>query len=130
MKKIIYLLLCVFPMLLSCNNEKESDELTEYYVRYEYDFTYDYNSGRNIPKWKFSFKTVDGTIIDIISKNNQFNETIGPVRKGFEANISVSWMEGYGSGITNLKIYVAKGNEPFALKEISNSTTASYTIDF
>lgn len=131
MKRIIYLLLCAFPMLLSCNNEKESDELTEYYVRYEYEHaSSDPTKGATYANKIISVKT-DSGILDITTLANSYSETFGPVQKGFEAKISVSYLGSSGWGDTTLKIYVARGNEPFALKPaVINGYTATYTIDF
>lgn len=127
MKKLIYVILCVLPLLISC--DKDSDKKSsEYYVRYEMSATTQYvSTNRTI-----SVSTESGTKEFSINYNS-FSETFGPVDKGFTANMTVNYTTS-GSNTTTLKIYVARGEEPFALKETKTSggstVTTSYTIDF
>lgn len=128
MKRFLSILLCSFPLLLGCDKES-GKEIADYYVRYEYSLT----SSSPMGGVQYSNKTItintDSGVIDVTTYVNAYTETIGPVKKGFNASISVQY-NGSSGGTTNLKIYVARGSEPFALKASTNSTTASYTIDY
>lgn len=78
----------------------------------------------------------------ILSFEDSFSETFGPVSKGFRASISVSCRhKGNGGNSTySIRIYVSKNNEPFVLKASKegkyswngggNSLSANYIIDF
>lgn len=54
-----------------------------------------------------------------------FNTTIGPVKYGFTANLTVT-----GGYWQTAKIEISKNNGPFTQKGYSTSGRASYTIDF
>ena len=71
----------------------------------------------------FSFNTDQGNISFSGYQYHSWNQTYGPVKKGFRASVSV------GSSLVTVEIYVSKNNGPFALKA-SKSGDNSYTIDF
>ena len=71
--------------------------------------------------------------------SGKFNETFGPVPKGFRAYAYARFYhEGRGGSTNyNIRIYVSKNTEPFVLKSQKSGTfpdggsdEASYTIDF
>ena len=129
MKRFLWVLLCVVPLFLGCDKDSEK-EVYEYYVRYEYSLT----SSNQFVGVQRSNKVLsintDSGVINVTTYDTDYTETIGPVKKGFDANITVKY-DGSSSGTTNLKIYVARGSEPFALKATStNTASASYTIDY
>ena len=129
MKRLTNLLLCLFPLFLSC--DKDSEKLSaDYYVRYEFSLTYSNPMGGTKYTNKTISITTDSGIIEVATTSNAYTETIGPVNKGFNASITVNSDGSSGGGTTNLKIYVSRGSEPFVLKASSNRTTASYIIDF
>lgn len=128
MKRFLWVLLCVVPLFLGCDKDSEK-EVYEYYVRYEYSLTSSSPMGGVQYNNKIISINTDSGVINVTTYANSYTETIGPVKKGFDANITVKY-DGGSSGTTNLKIYVARGSEPFALKATStNTVSVSYTID-
>ena len=132
MKRFIYFLLCIFPLLLSCDKDSEGQS-DDYYVKYEYSLTFNNVMGSSAyPNKTISINT-DSGVIEVATTSNTYIETIGPVKKGFKASITVKYgNEGSRGGTTLMKIYVSRGSEPFALKTTNEqySNTASYTIDY
>ena len=128
MKRFLWVLLCVVPLFLGCEKDSEK-EVYEYYVRYEYSLTSSSPMGGVQYNNKIISINTDSGVINVTTYANSYTETIGPVKKGFDASITVKY-DGSSGGTTNLKIYVARGSEPFALKATStNTVSASYTID-
>ena len=114
-----------------CKKEVNKDE---YYVKYEVNSSTIYSAGK--------------LNVLLTGENNQYknitintrvpSETvIGPVKKGFRADMSVTQS---GSTDGTLKLYtqisVSKNGSPFALKQINGSDVSrtsvqvSYTIDY
>ncbi|MBR5936450.1 MAG: hypothetical protein IKZ89_09900 [Bacteroidaceae bacterium] len=129
MKRIIFIMFCVVSPLLSC--DKNSNETAEYYVKYEMSATTRYaREERTI------LVNMENGVKKYDTDLNPFSETFGPFPKGFNANISINYKSGESAGSTTtiLKIYVARGQEPFSLKAetISSSKTVSvsYIIDY
>ena len=126
--KITTAILVILISLSSCNKDKDKVEMgisDEYYVKYvlKGNGTYIYFSD-------FSVYTDQGNVSFSGYQYHSWNQTYGPVKKGFRASVSV------GSSVT-AEIYVSKNNGPFALKASKsggNSSTSnisqSYTIDF
>lgn len=127
MKRLVYVILCVLPLLLSCDKDTSS---ADYYVKYEYNLSSSASYGNKYINKTISVNTESG-IKDFTTSSNSFSETFGPVKKGFNAAITVKY-ESASDGTTNLRIYVCRGEEPFALKATNKaySNTASYTIDY
>ena len=126
MKRFLGVLLCVVPLFLGCDKDSEK-EVYEYYVRYEYSLTGP-TSGTGYSSRTLSINT-DSGVINATTYAYSYSEIIGPVKKGFKASITLK-EEQVSGGPRNLKIYVARGSEPFALKASStNTVSASYTID-
>ena len=127
--KITAAILVILISLSSCNKDKDKVEMgisDEYYVKYviKGNGTYIYFSD-------FSVNTDQGNVSFSGYQYHSWNQTYGPVKKGFRASVSV------GSSLVTVEIYVSKNNGPFALKASKsggNSSTSnisqSYTIDF
>ncbi len=129
MRKIIAVILCAFPLLLGCDKDSNKDS-AEYYVKYEYGLAFNPNFGSKYYNKTISINTENG-VKEFTTTSNSFTETIGPVKKGFNANITVQYTDGgSGGGTPSTKIYVSRGSEPFALKASNNTSSASYTIDY
>ena len=127
--KITAAILVILISLSSCNKDKDKVEMgisDEYYVKYviKGNGTYIYFSD-------FSVNTDQGNVSFSGYQYHSWNQTYGPVRKGFRASVSV------GSSVT-VEIYVSKNNGPFALKasksggnsSLTPNISQSYTIDF
>jgi len=119
--KITAAILVILISLSSCNKDKDKVEMgisDEYYVKYviKGNGTYIYFSD-------FSVNTGQGNVSFSGYQYHSWNQTYGPVKKGFRASVSV------GSSLVTVEIYVSKNNGPFALKA-SKSGDNSYTIDF
>jgi hypothetical protein len=93
----------------SANTSK--NESASYYVKYTASCYYP-----NILE-SVTVSTTKGTESFNLHGKRSWEKTYGPVNKGFNANISVS---GYNCTI---EIYVAKNNEPFALKSSGKSSS-------
>lgn len=114
---------------------KKDEKITdEYYVKYEVNSSTIY---------------LGGTLNVLLTGTNNQNTTfaidtrepwetiIGPVKKGFKANLSVSEIESNHGHLTlQAQISVSKNSSPFALKQIDDSNTPrttvqiSYTINY
>ncbi|MBR6346975.1 MAG: hypothetical protein IKR69_06270 [Bacteroidales bacterium] len=121
-KTLIFALIAVAAVISSCNKKTENED--EYYIRYE-------GSVSTLPIVERSYTVAtEGGKQTFKTRENSFTRTFGPVGKGFDASISIS----YSDDVVNLKtpsvhIEVSKNNGPFALKA-SGSKEASYQIDF
>ncbi|QBA65336.1 hypothetical protein [Muriicola soli] len=56
-----------------------------------------------------------------------WNQTYGPVKKGFKCEVQIG---NYQGGTPTIEIHVSKNEEPFALKVTTEGASASYEIDF
>jgi hypothetical protein len=133
-KRTLFLLilsLSVFTM--ACKKDNSNTTTSEYYVKYEVNSTTIYTGG------KLNLSVTDeknGQRAITINTRSAYEVTIGPVKKGFNANLSVSKE---GSPDNQLKLYtqisVSKDGGPFALKVINgsdsprNSAQVGYTIN-
>ncbi|MFV0377048.1 MAG: hypothetical protein ACK5JD_07050 [Mangrovibacterium sp.] len=114
----------------------ETDETDEYYVKYRVESA-NINPGGEI---NLSLKQKNGTYFShTINQNTAWEMVIGPVAKGFTAELSAT----NKTGTTALKMYteihVSKNDRPFVIQDIdgiwdNNSTIISsesnYTIDY
>lgn len=119
----VLLLLCLILGMSFCTKDHGEEEVVipdipeqqaEYYVRYRaYTTTYVFINGVTVttPKGTESFK----------GRMSGFDQTFGPVPKGFKCSISAD--------AKKVEIYVCRGAEPFSLKA-TGTTSASYVIDF
>lgn len=131
MKKIIVLLSALLTLLAfsSCTNEEPSPSNTQqgtetdanYYVKYTA-LAYGGVGYENARIESVTVETETGS--KTIEPNvKSWEETYGPVSKGFKAKIQAT-----GASKT-VRIYVCRGEEPFVIKG-EGSSSASYTIDF
>jgi hypothetical protein len=124
MKRFFCVILFILPLMMSCDKGSSS---ADYYVRYEYGLSSNPSFGSSYYNKTISVNT-DSGIKDFTTISNSFTETFGPVKKGFKASITVEYES--GGGTTNLRIYVSRGEEPFALKANGQGNSLSYTIDY
>lgn len=131
MKKIIVLLSVLLTLLTfsSCTNDEPSPSNTQqgtetdanYYVKYTA-LAYGGVGYENARIESVTVETETGS--KTIEPNvKSWEETYGPVSKGFKAKIQAT-----GASKT-VRIYVCRGEEPFVIKG-EGSSSASYTIDF
>lgn len=130
---------CLFLLILSISifttacKKENSTPSSEYYVKYEVSSSTIYSGGKLnliITNEKNSQSAIT------IATRAPYEVTIGPVKKGFNASLSVSKE---GSPDNQLKLYtqisVSKDGGPFALKAINgsdsprNSAQVSYTVE-
>ncbi len=109
--------------LSSCSKDvmdpgEESDKKDNYYVKYVISVSYP----KIFSNW--SVTTPQGNYTKNNYQTRRWEESYGPVKKGFKCEVRV------GNGEPNIAIYVAKKQEPFALKTTKTGKSASYTIDF
>lgn len=111
----------------STKNEPDNEtQEAEYYVKYEASVTTVYISNSIV----YTVNTDKGT--KNFKNGNSFSQTFGPFRKGFNASVTADASNLYQAAC-NVKIYVCRGSEPFALKAYQSGgkkVSASYTIDF
>jgi len=106
----------------SCKKEDEKTTNDEYYVKY----VVKCSQGR----WyvsSFSINTDNGTVGFSNYKSTSWNQTYGPVKKGFKTFVTAD------SSFPTVEIYVSKNQGPFALKASKTGTgsaSASYIVDF
>lgn len=123
--KIATAFLAVFIVLSSCEKDKEEKAVINddnYYVRYVI-------KGAD-PRGRFSdwrATTPEGTYTNSGYQTRSWNQTYGPVKKGFKCEVQVG---NYISGAPVIEIHVSKNEEPFALKATKSGGSASYTINF
>lgn len=136
MYKFVKFLCCIFVCLLtSCEKDNDAtySEPTieyDYYVRYEADIT----TGGLASGYRDIYYTVntENGAKKFVSTNRTFNQTFGPVKKGFLTDISVD-ASNVNNSSCNVRIYVSRANEPFALKASNDAKTkvsTSYKIDY
>lgn len=103
------------------NKKEEEEEIVtndNYYVKYVISCSYP----KIFSDWSVS--TPEGTFTKNGYQVRRWEQTYGPVKKGFRCSAQV------GRGEPTIEIYVAKNQEPFALKVTTTGRSASYTIDF
>lgn len=115
--------LAIFISLSSCKKDETNPTPTnddDYYVQYVINGIGVY-SYFNV----FSVNTDQGNVSFSGYQYHSWNQTYGPVKKGFIASVSVE-------GHVTAEIYVSKNNAPFALKasKSDDSSSTSYKIDF
>ena len=107
----------------SCNKEvMDNNETVNYYVKYVIKGNGAY--GR-FSDWTAT--TPQGTYTNNGYQTRSWNQTYGPINKGFKCEVQI---DNYISGAPSIEIHVSKNEEPFALKVIKTGSSASYTVDF
>ena len=106
----------------STEEESKPVEKVDYYIKYIV---------KSVSTMKINSVTVStdkGSSTLEFKNKSSWEQTYGPVAKGFTASISV---KGYTSTV---EIHCCRGQEPFALKAIKNGQTSNpsleYTIDY
>lgn len=127
MKKYLkYLLFITFTTILwGCGGDDEPDNNAgeDYYVKYEAVVTYPYNA-------TVTYSVVTEKGLKNFDSGKSFSQTFGPLKKGFNTMMTVD-VRGLSHAICNVRIYIARGTEPFTLKaNITGSgvVTARYVI--
>lgn len=107
------------PYVPDCHTEEETitEPEANYYIKYLA------QGNRNAGWIKSITVNTESGEKTITKQMSSWNETYGPVPKGFQASIKVS---GY---CEKTYIYVCRGEEPFVIK-VEGKSSASYTIDF
>ena len=109
----------------SCSKEEDDTENTgnndNYYVNYNIQAPGPYGRFSN---WTAS--TPDGRYSNSGFQVSSWNQTYGPVQKGFRCSVQIG---DYQGGTPTIEIYVSKNEEPFALKTTVTGASASYNID-
>ena len=122
MKNLIIIVLFMAGLILTgCNHDDEPR--IDYYVRYT-------AIAKPNTDVRMSFSTEPGKskLIQAAMPDGKFQYSVGPVNKGFKANLVVSYEA--GGAVDFLSIEVAKGSEPFVLKRSgSNYYDLEYIIE-
>ena len=119
----------------SCDNESAKQNATdEYYVKYEMNNSTSPYVGGTVNTTINAENDKEMTFV--INTASAWETVIGPVKKGFKAQLSVkSSSNYYGYLKLNVKISVSKNDSPFALKKNDEKTgdtsiQINYTIDY
>ncbi len=117
------LMITTLASLLLTGCSKDDEPAQDYYVRYT-------AIARPNTQVNMNFTKENGknTLIQAAMPDGKFQYSVGPVKKGFEARLVVSYSE--GGSVDYLSIEVAQGAEPFVLKKhTSNGFDLIYTIE-
>lgn len=126
--KITTVFLTIFFALSSC--EKDETETATPNDNYNDNYYVNYIIKAPGPYGRFSnwtASTPDGTYSNNGYQVRSWNQTYGPVKKGFNCRVQIGDFQG---GTPTIEIHVSKNQEPFALKTTKTGNSASYTIDF
>ncbi len=108
--------------LVGCNPDDEPSAI--YYVRY----TAIARPNTKVRMY-FSNETGENTHIDASMPDGKFQYCMGPVKRGFKAELGASYYN-EGGYVNFLSIEVAKGSDPFVLKEKCTYTSGlNHTIE-
>ncbi len=107
----------------SCNKDAmKNNEAASYYVKYVITGNGTYG---HFSDWTAT--TPQGTYTNNGYQTRSWNQTFGPINKGFKCEVQIG---NYISGAPSIEIHVSKNQEPFALKVTKTGSSASYTVDF
>ena len=70
--------------------------------------------------------TPQGTYSNSGTQVSSWNQTYGPVSKGFKCDVQIG---NYISRAPTIEIHVSKNSEPFALKVTKTGNSATYTVN-
>ena len=126
---LVFAVISIF--LMGCSNSKEDEPSnslveTEYYVKYEATVKSAYSTNN------ISYTVATDNQIQTFKSGKSFTETFGPFKKGFEAYITADARNLYSANC-DVRIYISRGNEPFALKANKSGgklVSTSYKIDY
>lgn len=122
--KIMVLLMSVLALftLSSCKKGSSNNPVVNdnYYVKYTIK---GYSPSGRISNWTVT--APQGNYTYSGPSVLTWNETYGPVTKGFKCEVQIV---NYVGGLPTIEIHVSKNSEPFALKVTNTGTSAIYTI--
>jgi len=135
MKKTILLAVVITSLLVSCSDTDgiEVDIVEdEYYVKYIIKSQTIYSTSKIA-----EIKMENNSIEEFTFNNGNWEMTIGPVKKGFNASCDArhDTSQNLARTYIDVEIHASKNNDPFALKANDNSTdvrmsaSASYTVN-
>jgi len=114
--------------LLSCDKSQDLNNpgdgntpIDNYYIQYSIRAPGPYGRFSN---WNAS--TPSGTYTNSGLQVSSWNQTYGPVQKGFSCRVQIG---NYQGGTPTIEIYVSKNSEPFALKVSTMESSASYVVN-
>lgn len=107
----------------SCEKGSTNETVTNnnYYVKYVIKGNGAYGRFSN-----WTATTPQGTYTNSGIQVSSWNQTYGPVSKGFKCDVQIGK---YISGAPTIEIHIAKNSEPFALKVTKTGNSATYTIN-
>jgi len=121
----ITLMLISVSTILSFSSCKKGEKINvsddNYYVNYLIEGNGTYGRFSN-----WTATTPQGTYANSGYQTTSWNQTYGPVKKGFKCEVQIG---NYISGAPTIEIHVSKNNEPFALKVTNTGNSATYTIN-
>lgn len=127
--KITTMLIAIFIVLSSCSkdepniNDSDKPSVTDnYYIKYVIKGNGTYGHFSN-----WTVKTDQGNYTNSGTQVSYWDQTYGPVNKGFISNVQI---DNYIDKAPTIEIHVSKNQEPFALKVNKTGNSASYAIDF
>ena len=122
---ITFMLISVSAILSfsSCKKGGTNETVTNdnFYVKYVIKGNGTYGRFSN-----WTATTPQGTYTNSGTQVSSWNQTYGPVSKGFKCEVQIG---NYISGAPTIEIHVSKNNEPFALKVTNSGNSATYTIN-
>jgi len=126
LRKVVAIAICLagITVFSGCKEENPNGNDTisdNYYVKYVIKGTCTYCYFRD-----WTATTPGGTYTNSGYQTKSWNQTYGPVKKGFKCEIQVG--NYIGGTPPTIEIYVSKNQEPFALKTTNTGQSASYTI--
>jgi len=107
----------------SCKKGSTNETVTNdnYYVKYVIKGNGAYGRFSN-----WTATTPQGTYTNSGTQVSSWNQTYGPVNKGFKCEVQIG---NYIGGVPTIEIHVSKNSEPFALKVSNTGNSAIYTIN-
>jgi hypothetical protein len=124
-----FLLLLPATLLLS-SCEKLGLKKDNYYIKYQVESSTIYYGG----KLNVELNTENGKSPFVVNQRENWETTIGPVKKGFTASLKATKEGWNGQTVENhlklkLRILVSKNNGPFALKKSDEPSMSRATAE-
>lgn len=133
-KGFIWMLIILGVTFSACDGDSDLESISsdDYYVKYIVKSQTIYSTSKIA-----EVKMENNSNEDFTFNNGNWEMTIGPVKKGFNASCDArhDTSQNLARTYIDVEIHVSKNNGPFALKAIDNSTevrmhaSTSYTID-
>lgn len=122
---ILFLTIGLFSIITfySCDkDDSQQNNNDNYYIKYNIKAPSPYGRFSN---WTAS--TPNGTYSNNGLQTSNWNQTYGPVNKGFTCKVQIG---NYQGGTPTIEIHVSKNGDPFTLKTTMTGASASYVINF